>query len=199
MSEKLVQGIGKYSRDKYVARLNGEVTKAYATWHSMLRRCNDKKYQEKKPTYIGCTVDERWYDFQAFASWYNSNYYEMPLLGRTELDKDILIKGNRIYSPERCVFVPQSINSLLVKRQNKRGQFPIGVYFHKPTCKFKAQCNFGNGKPQHLGCFDSPEEAFQVYKAAKEGFIKQIAEKYKHMIPQVLYVALMNYRVDITD
>ena len=109
--EPRTYGIGYLGEGKYKTRENGKLTKCYDTWHSMLERCYYPKYQEKYPTYKDCEVCESWHNFQAFAEWYNDNYYEIH--GEVMcLDKDILIKGNKIYSPETCVFVPEKINNL---------------------------------------------------------------------------------------
>ena len=106
-------GVGDYkSVDE-----NGKPTKCYDTWKHMHERCYDPKYQEKKPTYKNCKVCKEWNNYQEFAKWDNENYYEVGD-ERMALDKDILCKGNKIYSPETCVYVPQSINSLFVKRDN---------------------------------------------------------------------------------
>ena len=116
-----------------------------------------------------------------------------------QLDKDILIKGNKVYSPETCVFVPQNINELFVKRNIDRGIYPIGVHLNKLNNKYIAQCAQGQGKIINLGCFNAPKEAFNVYKLFKEDIIKQIADKYKILIPQKLYNAMYEYEVEITD
>ena len=114
-----------------------------------------------------------------------------------ELDKDILNKGNKVYSPDTCVYVPQSINSLFTKSDKVRGEYPIGVYKQKD--KYVAQLNKGNGKQIYLGSYSTPEEAFQAYKQAKEEYIKEVANEYKDKIPYRLYEALMNYEVEIDD
>ena len=185
-------GIGKFkSRDE-----NGKPTKCHKVWQSMLQRCYDPKFQERCPTYKGCTVCKEWHNFQVFAEWYYSHFYEIEGQ-RMNLDKDILHKGNKIYSPKTCIFVPVSINSLFTKRNNSRGEFPIGV--HKHGNKFQAHSSKGNGKPICLGTYDTPQEAFQAYKKAKEQYIKEVAEEYKQKIQPELYQALMNYKVEIDD
>ena len=184
-------GIGKFkTKDK-----NGKPTKCYVAWRHMLERCYDHKYQEKKPTYKGCTVCEEWWNFQNFAEWYYSHYYEIEN-EKMNLDKDILHKGNKVYSPNNCVFVPQFINTLFVKCDKVRGDCPIGV--RKKGNKFEAQLSRGNGM-EHLGYYTTPIEAFQAYKKAKEQYIKEVAEEYKDKIPQKLYDAMMNYEVEIDD
>ena len=185
-------GIGRFkSVDE-----NGKITKCYKVWESMLQRCYDPKYQEKFPTYVGCSVCEEWHNFQVFAEWYYENYYEFGSNELMALDKDILKKGNKIYSADNCVFVPQSINSLFVKRHNDRGECPIGVTKHGN--KFQARLNKGNRRIS-LGMFNTPEEAFLAYKIAKEAYIKELAEEYKDKIPCKLYEAMINYEVEIDD
>ena len=162
----------------------------------MHKRCYDPKYQEKHQTYKGCTVCQLWNNYQEFAKWDNENYYEVGNEQMT-LDKDILNKGNKVYSPDTCVYVPQFINTLFTKRDVERGECPIGVC--KFRNKFQARLSKGNGKQIHLGTYSTPEEAFQVYKEAKEAYIKEVAEEYKGKIDHRAYEALMNYEVEITD
>ena len=176
---------------------NGKKTKCYKVWESMLQRCYDPKFQEKHPTYKGCTVCKEWWNFQVFAEWYYEHYYEFGSNELMSLDKDILKKGNKIYSADTCTFVPQFINTLFIKSNKIRGDLPIGVC--KQGNKFKARLCKGNGKEIHLGMFNTPNEAFLAYKQAKEQYIKEVAEKYKDKIPCELYEAMVAYEVDIND
>ena len=180
---------------------NGEMLNSYRCWTDMLMRCYSAKYQEKHLTYNGCSVCDDWLCYSNFKKWYDNNYYEIN--NKTaQLDKDILIKGNKIYSPATCIFVPQFINKLFVKKQNSRGAFPIGVSYHKASKKYETKLSiFKDGKSvrKHLGLFDTPEEAFNVYKQAKEDYIKKVADEYKDKIPTELYEAMYSYRVDIND
>ena len=179
-------GAGKYSRKKHL--------KIYQTWQSMLQRCYDEKLQEKYPTYKGCQVGGNWYNFQVFAKWFEETYNPETIQG-WHLDKDILFKGNKIYSPETCCFIPNKINILFTKRDSKRGKYPIGVC--KSGDKFKADLKINN-KKVYLGTFDTPEEAFQAYKTAKEAHIKETADEWKLQITEQVYQALINYKVEIT-
>jgi hypothetical protein len=165
----------------------------YITWIAMLERCYDEKYQEKQPTYKGCTVDERWHNFQVFAEWMEINYKQTKV-GQWELDKDILVKGNKVYSPETCCFVPKEVNLIFNRRYILRGKYPIGVSLHRQSNKFKARM----GKV-YLGLFNTERLAFQAYKTAKEQYIKEIADKWKDQIDPRVYQALINYQVEITD
>ena len=115
-----------------------------------------------------------------------------------QLDKDILVKGNKLYSKDTCCFVPSEVNNLLIKRDNFRGEYPVGVHFDKYAGKFKAQLAI-NGKVKFLGRFNTPEEAFQAYKLAKEVQIKVVANKWKHLLDERVFQALMAYEVAIDD
>ena len=189
--------IGYIGEGIYKAKENGKDTKMYIVWHEMLKRCYSEKYHKKNNTYEGCEVCDEWHNFQNFAEWYEENYYEIP--GEVmALDKDILVKGNKIYSPNTCIFVPQSINTLFIKSDKIRGNLPIGVHYKKQNKKYIAQCKMNNEK-KYLGSFDTPEEAFQVYKKFKERYIKQIADEYIELIPQELYNAMHNYEIEYED
>ena len=164
----------------------------------MLRRCYSDEFQKKQPAYIGCSVCEEWHNYQNFAKWYEENYYEVDG-ERMELDKDILVKGNKIYSPTTCVFVSQRINKLILKRENARGETPMGVFKGEGSVSFESYCKTGGKVKVRLGSFNTSEEAFQAYKEFKEQYIKQVAEEYKDKIPTKLYNALRNWKVEITD
>lgn len=196
--DKTIYGIGFIGEGSYKTSSNGKMTEQYKTWFSMMNRCYSEKYQEKQPTYKGCTVCDEWHNFQNFAKWYDDNYYEIDDK-RMQLDKDILIKGNKVYSPETCVFVHQAINKLFVKKEKKRGNLPIGVSLHKYNKNYIAQCTDGKGKRLHLGSYNTAEEAFLSYKTFKENLIKQIAGEYRDIIPNRLYDAMISHRIEITD
>lgn len=185
---------GFVGEGKYKVCVNGKKTKSYDSWKSMLTRAYSEKSQERLPTYKGCTVAEEWCNFQNFAEWFEQNW--KPFMEGWHLDKDILVKGNKVYSPETCAIVPSDINYLFTKSNKKRGDLPIGVNRHLK--KYRAQFR-KNNKTVYLGVFDTPEEAFQAYKVAKEGSLAEFAEEWKELISPKVYEALYNYQVEITD
>lgn len=195
--EPRVYGVGYIGEGIYRSSEGGTHTKIYLTWKNMLNRCYSNKTHLNSPTYEDCFVVDEWLNFQNFAQWYEENYYEV-YNENMALDKDILYKGNRIYSPETCVFVPQKINNLLVKSNNLRGELPIGVCNYNDD-KFISYCSDGNGNCVCLGIFETSLEAFQSYKIYKESIIKMIADEYKNMIPYNLYMSLQEYQVEIHD
>ena len=193
--------VGYLGEGKYKVSENGKNTDKYNIWYSMLQRCYDPKLQEREPTYKGCKVEEYWLNFQSMGEWLDKNYYEIPG-EQMHLDKDILCKGNKIYSRETCIFVLQRINSLFVKRDNSRGENPIGVHPNS-SGNYQVHCNNGYGKTIALGTYNSKEEAFQVYKQHKEKVIKEVIDSYEGKIPEPYYsklrYAMYNYKVEIDD
>ena len=199
--ERRVYGKGYLGEGKYKTRKNGKKTDKYKIYQSMLRRCYDSKYQEKHPTYKGCRIEDYLLNFQNMGKWLEENYYEVPG-ERMHLDKDILCKGNKIYSRETCVFVPQRINELFTKRDNSRGKDPIGAT-ELPSGNYMVRCCDGYGKNIYLGVYTTKEEAFRVYKQYKEKVIKEVIDSYDGKIPEPFYsrlkTAMYNYKVEIDD
>lgn len=200
---KSLYGVGYYGGEipKHSTNLD---YKCWDTWKGMLERCYNKKRIETQPTYKDCTVCEEWHNYQNFKIWFNENFIELKNKNeRVCLDKDILVKGNKVYSPETCCFVPNEINVLFTKTNKNRGLYPIGVYYKKKLNKYIAQCSekIGRDKKQqkHLGVFNTPKEAFEAYKQYKEMYIKKVADKYKGQIKDNVYEALYKWEVEIND
>ena len=192
---------GYLGEGEYKMSENGKNTDEFYIWYAMIQRCYDPKYQEKHTTYKGCEVEEYLLNYQHMCEWLENNYYEIP--GEIMcLDKDILCKGNKIYSRETCIFVPERINLLFVKHDKARGDCPIGVTPNL-SGNYVAQCRNGYGEPVYLGSYSTKEEAFQVYKAYKEKAIKEVIDSYEGKIPEPHYSrlkdAMYNYKVEIDD
>lgn len=172
-------------------------SKAYEVWKFILARCYPKTINLHNQSYQVCTVADEWLCFENFCYWYEQHYY-CAFNEKMCVDKDILIKGNKIYSSDTCLIVPYTINMLFAKRKGCRGEFPIGVSFNQSEQKYHACCSV-EGKSTSLGTYNTPEEAFNAYKTFKEQYIKKVADKYKEQIPKKLYDALYAYIVEITD
>jgi len=142
--------------------INGKSIKcnSYDRWKIMLARCYSKAWQAKKPTYEGCTVCNEWLSFSNFDAWFNENYVE-----GYELDKDLKVKGNKMYSPETCLFVPSKINSLFSDCGSARGKLPIGVTEPREG-RYVATVSI-DGKGKKIGTFDTIGEACKEYRKAK--------------------------------
>ncbi len=190
--KKLVHGVGLYEDGDYFCTIGGTQTKHYCLWTDMLKRCYSKKYLESTPAYLGCSVSEDFKYFQNFAGWcesqigFNTKGYD--------LDKDILYAGNKQYNKYSCVFVPKQLNILLIDRGASRGLYPVGVYWNKGDKRFRAQIT-KRGKRHYLGSYDTVEKAWNVYKIAKESYVREMVNEYKNSIDPRVYDALMRWEV----
>lgn len=172
--KKLLYGVAINDADYDVnPTVNGtrKTCKLYEAWYNMLRRCYSKKVQEKHPTYIGCTVCDEWLVFSNFKKWMITQDWQ----GK-ELDKDLLVSGNKIYCPERCIFVPAEINALLTSAGARRGLYPIGVHFCKREVRFVSQVK-AKGKTKFLGYFSDQYKAHKAWQYAKERIIRGSASE----------------------
>ena len=182
---------------KYQTKIDGISTKEYVLWKNMLERCYSDSFKKRRPTYEGCKVSDNFLDYEYFYEWchkqigFNNKGWQM--------DKDLLIKGNKVYSEDSCIFLPREINQLLVKCTASRGKYLIGVCWCNTKKAFVARVGRSKGKQEHLGYFKTELEAFNAYKQAKESFIKEQANKWKSQIDDRAYNALMNYTVNIND
>ena len=194
-------GVGYLGEGKYKIVENGKLKIEYIIWHNMLRRCYDPKLQEKRPTYKGCKVENYLLNFQNMGEWLDENYYEIPG-EKMCLDKDILCKGNKVYSRETCIFVPQRINTLFTKSNNTRGKNPIGIH-QSSSGNYQVMCSNGYGKNIPLGTYLTKEEAFKIYKEYKEKVIKEVIDSYEGKITETFYsklkTAMYNYEVEMDD
>ena len=186
---KAVRGVGFVGVGDYNAYNGKIITPEYRAWIGMFNRCYSKGLDN--PTYKGCKVAPEWHNFQVFAEWYtNHEFYGLGY----HLDKDLLVKGNRVYSPSTCDMLPVEINSLMLDRRSERGDYPIGVSFLKRSSKFTAKLRI-DGVTKNLGSYNTAEEAHEVYVAEKEANVKRMALRYRDRISKQAFNALMNWKV----
>lgn len=197
-----IYGVGVIGT-KYPLKVNGKNTKEYESWKSVLERSFDEKLKNKYITYKSIDCCREWLNYENFYEWLHAQEnFEKWLSGdRWEIDKDILIKGNKIYSPETCCLVPHNVNSLFAKSNATRGDLPIGVTRH--GIGFQARCSnpLNDNGYEYLGTYSIPNQAFLAYKRFKEDLIRQIAqiEYDKNNITKQCYEAMINYKVETTD
>lgn len=188
-----VHNVGYYGDRTFTKTLSAElVSAASQCWRDMMDRCYEGKY----PSYINCYVNDYWHDFQNFAKFYIECPYRQT---GWQLDKDILVKGNKEYGPDTCCFVPVDINGYMKTNSNRRGDYPIGVKLSYLRNSYESRVRDFDGKQILLGKYATPELAFEAYKSTKENVIKQKAEFWKDQICPKVYHALLNFKVDITD
>lgn len=184
-------GRGFIGEGEYSSKSDGKTSVEYNIWSAMMVRCYDPSYHNKFPTYIGCSVSTYFLNYQNCAKWLN----EQPNFGRKGfvLDKDLLVRGNKVYSPDTCCIIPQEINSFLAVKPKSNSELPVGITvsrYGKYLAKHSGDC---------LGSFKTLEDAFKAYKTAKENRAKQLATTYKDQIDIRAYEALMKYEVNIDD
>ena len=172
-------------------------TPVYTHWKSMLMRCYSEKFKANHPAYKECSVCEEWKRLSVFKEWFDKNYQD-----DYDLEKDIISKGNKVYSPQTCCFVPRALNILITTDRRRQSLYPVGVHRCQWGNCVRYQAHFHhNNTTIHVGYFKTPEEAFYAYKSAKEQKVKEIATQYfqEGKITQRVYQALMEYQVEITD
>ena len=181
---KLVYGVGVNDLG-YRTQVNEGVTKNggkriqksvfrckyYEVWTGMLERCYSKKLLESRPSYTGTSVCNKWLSATLFKKWMEQQDWSGKCL-----DKDIIVPGSKLYSPDTCAFVLNATNSFVIARDACRGEYPIGVSLCKPTGKFFARCNNPfTGKNEHLGYFLTPEEAHEAWRKRKHELAQLVA------------------------
>lgn len=192
-SRKLIFGVGRVTSGPHKAtRKHG--CNAYGIWYAMLGRCymDDSQRGAGNRHYSGCTVSEEWLNFQEFAAWYVDNY----VVG-FHLDKDILYPGNKIYSKETCGFVPVAINVCLshTRRKNRTYDLPTGVSFCSVNKKYQSTISL-NGRSVSLGLFLSQESARAAYLKKKKEHLVSLAEQYRSLMTDAMYLALLDFPVE---
>lgn len=188
--KKKVCGVGINDLNESVFRGNN----AYNHWSGMIRRCYDVKVHKLSPNYSDCSVCDEWKHLSKFKEWFDQHYVD-----GWQLDKDILVKGNKVYSPSTCCFVPLEINSLLTSAKRMRGKNPIGVIEikNKKGIRYAASVRTLDKRVRKYFC--NKEDAFNFYKNEKEKNIRRVADKWKDQLEPSVYEALYNYKVEITD
>jgi hypothetical protein len=162
----IVEGKGYFGKGDYKARINGKMTEQYQAWQGMIKRCYNEKSLQKRPSYRECEVCDEWCNYQTFAEWMDTQEYRKK---GWQLDKDLIELGNKLYCPDKCIFLPPSINKVLVGvninsasgiklTDNNRYYTTISLY----------------NRNTYLGTFDTLEEAKSVYKENKLKYIYKL-------------------------
>ena len=183
-TKKLVYGVGLNNADYAVQKfetigyVDGKrrqkkvwVCPYHQAWENMLERCYSAKYQERQPTYRGCSVSEDWLTFSNFKAWMEEQDFE----GK-HLDKDLLFEGNKIYSEDTCVFVTPMVNIFTTDSGASRGEWLIGVHWDKDRKKFRARCsNPFTKKREYLGLLTCEQQAHEAWLKRKLELAKELA------------------------
>jgi hypothetical protein len=175
LQRKLAQGVGINDAWYLITQvINGKrvICPIYSKWTGVLARCYSSRFKETNPTYSDCSLSKEWLTFSNFSKW-----FELNNVDGYALDKDIKIKGNKVYSPDTCLFVPQSINNLILGRGTKGGSLPQGVSFNKLNGRYGAHVAI-DSKYAHIGQYATPELASNAYIKAKNAEIMRKSEQY---------------------
>lgn len=191
--DRNVRGVGYFGEGDYTATDKDDpyVKRAFQVWSTMLDRCHRESNRSMFPAYKNCLVCDEWHNYQNFRKWYDENFYQVGT-ERMHIDKDILYKNNKIYSPQTCLIVPQRINMLFVHKPNKQN-LPNGVRLTS-SGKYNAKYN-----DKTLGTFETMIEAAIAHDKAKKKSVIEIANEYKEEIPEKVYNALLNWIPDYID
>ena len=182
--KKLVHGVGINDADYVVEKretigyVNGKqklkqvwICPFYLAWRNMIQRCYSAKYQERYPTYAGCSVSDEWLTFSNFKAWMMTKDWQ-----DNHLDKDLLFEGNKVYSSETCAFVPGIVNNFITESGAARGEWLIGVAWHKGTNKFTSYCrNPFTKKQEYLGLFTCELEGHEAWLKRKLELAHELA------------------------
>lgn len=155
----------------------------FSRWKHVLNRCLSQKFKSKNPTYRDCEICSDWLLFSNFKKWMEKQDWQ----GK-ELDKDILIQGNKTYCPEACVFIDSMVNTFINSQESSRGSSMIGTSLVKATGKFRARCrNPLTGESEYIGNFDKEEDASKAWRARKlEIAIQLAATQSDHRVAKAL-------------
>ena len=189
----LCQGVGFNDR-KYPSKIKGKNVREYKLWNAMLYRCYSPKALSRDKGYIDCTVSENFKSYSYFYEWCQE---QIGFSSGFELDKDIIIKGNKLYSEDTCAFIPHEINSVLNSCKSARGELPVGIQKTK-SGKYKARVCLSEGRV-NCGLHKTCDDAFEAYKQEKERRIRILAYKYKDVIDCRVYNSLLSYSVEVGD
>lgn len=182
-----VLGVGFTGVGEYRSKIDGKDDPAYIMWMSMMIRCYCKEFQKRDVSYIGCSVGSHWHNYQNFAQWYyghdncNEGY---------QLDKDLLVRGNKVYGPKNCSLIPAQINALITEPRKKNNGLPVGVDFYKRRGLFRARVCI-KGKSREIGFFKTAQQARLAYIKEKNIYIRLMADEWKDFITKDAYSSLV--------
>lgn len=187
--DKTVFGVGCLGYGQYKSwRDSKGSTKTYLAWINMLQRCYADMNNKYASYYKIVTVCDEWLDFQNFAEWYESHYYDIPN-ERLHIDKDIKSKENKVYSPDTCILIPQSINEVFRKNNRKKIDADLPETIKRSGEEY--QVTF---RGESLGTYKTIEECLEKYNSKKILYIKELVEEYKSLLPNEVADILLQWQ-----
>jgi len=196
-NRKPVLGVGINDADyKTIYEEDGKKYRCpfYIKWKDMIRRCYSEKIHKNRPTYEECSVCEEWLTFSNFKCWMEQQDWK-----GNHLDKDLKVKGNKVYSPDYCLFVSPLVNGLMHENKKTRGKYPLGVSFHKATNKFVVNISL-NGSSEYLGVFTCVNDAELAYLKRKAEIVSLILHEQKNeLVKLALVEKIKEYELKIEE
>lgn len=186
--KRTYHGVGYNSGGRHLVSVNRVLTHTYIIWYGMISRCYSKRTHLEHPNYAGCSVSENWQDFQRFAEWYES--HEFSGLDY-QLDKDLLVEGNKVYSAETCCLIPKELNSLIIQRPKSKSRYLIGAAPDKRSKSWRSRIGI-NGKLVCIGSFDTELSAHLAFVEKRKEYLLEMANKWKGRIEPRAFEALIN-------
>lgn len=174
-----VCGIGYVGVGDYKPKIKGRHTREYVAWRNMLKRCYEYDNNPRDFSYEECSVCEEWHNFQNFAKWYSENTYEVPSHISLSIDKDIKMKGNKVYSPDTCLIVPMRINLFFLRWEYNNGNTGIPCVYKRSSGNYKVLVHNAYG-----GTFTTKEEAIVVRNDLIANMVSELINDYKNIMPK---------------
>lgn len=169
----------------------------YNTWKNMVERCcveNTKGKFSQKYDKVSCCKE--WLCYQTFAEWYKKHIYDVGS-ERLHLDKDIKYKGNTIYSPYHCIFVPQSINEQFKESSGRKKTVDADLPYTIRRTKTNTNRYEVSFRGKYLGTYDTVEECINIYLERKRNYILELVNKYENMpsnVKEIIINAVQDIR-----
>ena len=167
-SGRLLYGVGV--RGDYLTVNDGRMVKSYSVWANMLERCHSSKFHSKFPAYKDCTISDEWIEYKNFLEWFDDNYVE-----GYALDKDLIKMGNKVYSSDTCIFIPQTVNSFIAC-SSKNKELPVGVQRSANGQRYKSRVSNPVTGVQFSKTFDTIGEANSHWLSEKRKSAKELSE-----------------------
>lgn len=188
-----VCGVGFLGVGPHFAKRDYIPNPTHQVWHDMLKRVYSYRSDAQSRVYAGTSVHPHWHNFQNFAAWYHERIDRFGLVEHIwELDKDLLVPGNRQYGPETCCVIPQHVNTLFTDHSIARGKYPLGVSIDNAArgAKFVASVS-GSAKGRRIGRYHTISDAQRAYWSEKFRVIQETAIRYWQYLPEPLAYRLL--------
>lgn len=186
-----IYGVGYFGEGVYTARVDEKMSKCYTSWINMLGRCYNLLNLKKQNSYKDVTVCQEWHNFQNFAEWFYKNY-NPEIMSNWHLDKDLICKECKMYSPKTCCLLPPEVNAIFQNKVISKSTGVRGV--HKEGNKYTTTIS-KFGKQTYLGLYETIEEAHNAYNNAKKEYLDELSERWKGTLPDKVCNAIRDFDI----